>query len=107
MSRNKNRKKAVNDLKFYRDLLDSRGIRQLEQYRTLVLKNYKEESVEYFEYSWTQGDTFWKLSDKIYGDPKYWYLIARFNNSPTEAHVSIGDTIKIPINLTTALQVVG
>ena len=52
------------------------------------------------------GDSFWKLANQYYGDPKYWYIIARFNNAPTEASISIGDQIRIPISLSLALQVV-
>ena len=50
--------------------------------------------------------SFWKISNDFYGSPEHWYIIARFNNTPTEAHVKIGDTIKIPISLAQALQVV-
>ena len=107
MSRYRKRRKAVNNLKFHRKLLDSRGVRRVEQYRTQPMRDFEESDVEYYRRAWIQGDSFWNLSNEVYGDPSYWYLIARFNNTPTEAHVNVGDVIKIPINLTTALQVIG
>lgn len=97
---------AINDLDLYKDTFKKRGVRRIEQYITQTLKNIDVEAFDYAERIWRDGDSFWKLSTKFYGDPQYWYIIARFNNTPTEAHVSIGDTVKIPINLSMALQVV-
>tara|TARA_R110000824_G_scaffold174112_8_gene352212 strand:+ start:5469 stop:5792 length:324 start_codon:yes stop_codon:yes gene_type:complete len=106
MSRYKARVIATNDLLIYKKVLEERGVKRIKQYKTGVLKHFDEETVDYISYIWKQGDTFWKLSETMYTDPQYWYVIARFNNAPTEAHIKIGDEIKIPINLTTALQVV-
>ncbi len=106
MSRYDNENIAINDLFFYKDTLEKRGVKRLKQFRTPTLKNKNLESVDYFNHIWTDGDQFWKLSNLYYGDPQYWYVIARFNNTPTEANVVIGQQIKIPINLAIALQVV-
>ena len=106
MSRYIDRITAFNELDFYKKMLDKRGVKRIEQYRTDRLKDFEIESVSYIERVWSDGDSFWKLSTEFYSDPQYWYVIARFNNAPTEAHVSVGDTIKIPLSLTTALQVI-
>ena len=97
---------AVNDLDIYKDTFERRGVKRIKQYRTQTFKKVNIESFDYIERVWRDGDSFWKLSKTFYGDPQYWYIIARFNNMPTEAHVNIGDIIKIPINLSLALQVV-
>ena len=106
MSRYLNRITAFNNLDFYKKILESRGVSKIEQYRTPILKDFEADSIIYIEKVWVDGDAFWKLSTEFYGSPNYWYIIARFNNAPTEAHVGIGDTIKIPLDLSTALQVV-
>ena len=106
MSRYIDRLKAINDLDLYKDTLKKRGVKRLTQYRTHSLKHFETDSLHYIEKVWTDGDSYWKLSDEFYGDPQYWYIIARFNNKPTEAHIKVGESIKIPLNLSVALQVV-
>lgn len=56
---------------------------------------------------WKQSDRFWKLSNKYYGDPGYWWVIARYNEQPTESHLDNGDTIVIPFPLQVTLRVMG
>lgn len=106
MSRYNKNQTAFNELLEYKNLLDKRGVKRIEQYRTTSLKDVDLSMVDYVTRVWGIGDAFWKLSVEFYGEPKYWYIIARFNNMPTEASVSVGDQIKIPISLSLALQVV-
>ena len=106
MSRYNKNQTAFNDLLEYKKLLDKRGVDKIEQYKTIPLKDVDFSDVNYLTHEWGDGDMFWKLSVEYYGDPKYWYVIARFNNKPTEASLSIGDQIKIPLSLSVALQVV-
>ena len=106
MSRYDNGDIAYNDLLLYKETLEKRGVKRIKQYRVQTLKNRNTKGVDYFNYIWKDGDQFWKLSNRFYNDPQYWYIIAKFNNTPTDAHVSVGDQIKIPIDLAIALQVV-
>ena len=106
MSRYNKRDIAFNDLLMYKEVLEERGVKRLKQYRVQTLKNKNTGGIDYFNHIWRDGDQFWKLSNEFYGDPQYWYVIAKFNNAPTEAHLSVGDQIKIPIDLAIALQVV-
>jgi nucleoid-associated protein YgaU len=106
MSRYKKSSKAINNLDFYKKEFEARGVKRIEQFRTPILKKFNTKTVPYVERTWKDGDLFWKLSNEYYGDPQYWYIIARFNNAPTEAHLSVGDLIKIPMNISLALQVV-
>ena len=48
------------------------------------------------DHIWKEGDRFFKLAHQYYGDSTMWWVIAWFNRTPTEAHVSLGDTIYIP-----------
>jgi hypothetical protein len=54
---------------------------------------------------WKYGDRYYKLADQYYNDVDYWWVIAWWNARPTEADVSPGDAISIPLNLEEALQV--
>jgi|TARA_R110000851_G_scaffold285755_1_gene439506 nucleoid-associated protein YgaU len=48
---------------------------------------------------WKTGDRYYKLAERYYGRPQYWWAIALYNNKPTEGHVKLGDTIVIPLPL--------
>ena len=90
----------------YKNVLDERGVKQIEQFRTPILKFPNEESfkeIRAVDYIWKQGDKFWRIASKRYGDPTLWWLIAQFNRKPTEGHLSPGDVIKIPIDVSDAL----
>jgi nucleoid-associated protein YgaU len=45
---------------------------------------------------WKTGDRFYKLAATYYGRPQLWWVIAMYNNKPTEGHVKLGDVITIP-----------
>jgi len=45
---------------------------------------------------WKTGDRFYKLAATYYGRPQLWWVIAMYNNTPTEGHVKLGDAIIIP-----------
>ena len=51
----------------------------------------------------TVGDRMNKLSHEFYGDTQYWWVIATFNNTPTDGHLELGQVISIPLPLTEAL----
>lgn len=45
---------------------------------------------------WKSGDRLYKYAAKHYGEEAYWWLIAWFNNKPTESHFKEGDLFAIP-----------
>ena len=51
----------------------------------------QEESVR-----WQTGDRLEKIASQAYGDGSYWWIIARYNNKPTDAHYAVGDQVLIP-----------
>ena len=74
MSRYNKRRIAINSDEQYKNLLDKRGQRSIEQYRTLekeVLEQEVYDSIETVNYVWKYGDMYWKLSSLYYGDPQY------------------------------------
>ena len=106
MSRFNNREKATNSNPMYKNIFDERGVQQIEQYRTPKLKFPNEEGlkkIRTLDYTWKQGDQFWKIASRQYGDPTLWWLIAQFNRKPTEGHLTPGDIIKLPIDLSDIL----
>ena len=108
MSRYLKRSKATNDSEQYYNVFQDRGVTQIEQHRTpefIVLEQEIIDSVEVQKHEWRMGDTYWRLSSQFYGSPKHWWVIACFNRKPTESHISVGETIKIPLSLSEALQV--
>ena len=53
--------------------------------------------VSFEKHVWKTGDRYYKLSKQYYGDPTYWWLIAWYNQKPTEADIDLGDIIYIPL----------
>ena len=56
---------------------------------------------------WGMGSRLHKLSEKYYNSPSYWWVIAWYNKKPTEADYSLGDVVRIPVPLGTALEDMG
>lgn len=110
-SRNDNRAKFNNNNDLYRYLRQKKKVDFIAQYKTMALtKDLNiEEKIKYFEYEWKTEDKFYKLAQKYYNDSRLWWIIAHFNNTPTEHSISIGQTIKIPesFNLEETLELLG
>ena len=99
-SRYDNRTPAINNAEQYRRMFKERGIRFLKQYPTAKLHfptDGESETIEEVDHIWKSGDRFYKLANKYYGDPTVWWIIAWYNQTPTESHVSFGDIIQIPL----------
>jgi len=102
MSRYFDQDTTINQHTMYRKKLKRRGVIKIEHYKTPEFTYVSPEdldSIESYEYVWKYGDTFWRLASNFYNAPEEWWVIARFNNKPTECHVKVGETIKIPVNL--------
>ena len=96
------RKIFYNKDKLYENMLEERNAKLLKQYDT---PTYYNPSVQEFaqivtiNHVWSVGDKYYKLANQYYGDPADWWLIAKFNNRPTEAHNKIGDILLIPTKI--------
>jgi len=102
--------KLTNDQEYYRFLRKKRGVRKIIQYATPQLRNPGPIARSYIAadtHIWRYGDRFYNLAARYYGDVRYWWVIAWYNSTPTEADVKPGDPIQIPINLENALQALG
>ena len=108
MSRSGIRKTIKNDLPFYKNLLDKRGrrhIRMLETAEFSKLQDADLSNLTFVDHVVTVGDKMSKLSHRFYGDVQFWWVIATFNNKPTDGHLELGDIISIPLPLNEALTV--
>jgi nucleoid-associated protein YgaU len=94
----------------YRRFLKSRGIKKITQYNTSKFRHPTVDDLGDFEtvtHIWKTGDKWYKLADKYYQDPEKWWIIALYNQRPTEAHVSPGDVVYIPFPLESVLFKLG
>lgn len=101
-SRYDNRKIATNDNELYEDFFIKRNINFIKQYRTGTLRHPTVEDVLTLEtvgHIWKVGDRFYKLAQQHYDDPRLWWVIAWFNQAPTEHHLKLGDSLQIPFPL--------
>ena len=64
-------------------------------------------TIQYNNESWGLGKRLYKLSNKYYGSPQYWWIIALFNNIGTESDIQFGDIIKVPVPLDRMLTLYG
>jgi hypothetical protein len=106
-SRYINRLITRNDNKLYKKILEERNVKYIRQFRSPVLAYPTAEQMRGLQktgHIWTLGDRFYKLAYEYYGESQYWWVIAWFNKTPTETHVSLGDIVYIPLPLYTILN---
>ena len=89
--RNRNRTQFYNDEKLYDEFFDKKNMKGFVQYAS----------------PWKTGDRFYKLAYDNYGNEEYWWIIALFNETPTESHVKLGDQILIPLDYELVIQLYG
>jgi len=107
-SRYDNRMTAINHNPMYRSLMKKRGAKFIRQYKTPLTHfptDREMEDINEVDYIWAIGDRFFKLADQYYGDATLWWIIAWYNQTPTESHVSTGQVIQIPIPLDAILPI--
>jgi len=109
--RYKNQKVFVNDAEAYRRYLKTRGLKHIKQYNTpkMLYPTDKQASENFTTIShiWGIGDKYYKLADEYYYDPTMWWVIAFYNQKPTEFHIKLGDIIYIPTPLESILYSIG
>ena len=110
VSRYKFVEQVANDLEEFEDLLEVRKKMFIVQHKTKTLKNItpaEMSQVYSIHHLWKMADRYWKLSNKYYNDPKYWWVIAEWNQRPTEALIDVGEIILVPTPLGQALTALG
>jgi hypothetical protein len=89
----------INNYPIYRDLLEDRGVRFVRQHVTPTFKPLtptQEASVSVEIVTWEMGSRLEKLAAEHYNAPTAWWVIARYNQKPTDSHFQLGDKVYIP-----------
>ncbi len=100
----------TNTNELYEQHFKNRGVRHVSQYNTPRLRYPTAEQMAKLDlvgHNWTTGDRFFKLAHKYYRESELWWVIAWFNQAPTEAHLHVGDLIYIPTPLERILEFYG
>ena len=109
-ARYKNQNLFTNAERAYRNYLKSRGLNSVTQFSTAKFRHPTVRDVTNFNtisHIWTTGDRYFKLAHEFYGDAQMWWVIALYNQKPTEFHLKVGDVIYIPTPLETVLFYIG
>lgn len=105
--RYKNQEVFINSKETYRRYLEkTRGIKQIKQYDTPTFKHPSASEIRNFNvinHIWKTGDRYYKIAEKYYSDPTLWWVIALYNQKPTEFHLELGDIVFVPLPLESVL----
>ena len=110
ISRYSGRRILFNDDEMYEEMFRERGVKHITQYGAPTLRwpsPAELRRLAIINHVWSQGDRYYKLAHHYYGQPELWWVIAWFNQKPTEGHVSLGDVIEIPKPIDLALEFFG
>jgi len=96
-----------NNERLYKEMFNKRDVPFINHYESPKFTHPTEEEMSTLridEHVWRMGDRFFKLAYNAYADENLWWVIAWFNQTPTEAHVKIGDVVSIPHPLGRVLE---
>jgi hypothetical protein len=109
--RYKNQNVFINEDERYKRLVKkTRGMEQISQFDTPSFKHPSASDMSNFKtvpHIWSTGDRYFKLAHEYYSSPTLWWIIALYNQKPTEFHVNLGDIIYVPVPLETVLFYLG
>jgi len=97
-----NRTKKIIDRKRHKHLLKKRNLDFAEIYESAKFKFLTDDEKSLISSDvmiWQFGDKMHKVALEYYGNMDDWWVIALFNNTPTEHHIKAGDEIYIPYPL--------
>ena len=107
MSRYYNRVVANNNNQSYTEFLEEKQIKSIRQYTSPEFNKIsaiERSKLKRVSLTWKLGDRLWKYAADFYNDPSLWWVIAWYNQKPTEGHFQIGDTILIPLPIESVLE---
>tara|TARA_A100001515_G_scaffold70579_1_gene56132 strand:- start:71 stop:409 length:339 start_codon:yes stop_codon:yes gene_type:complete len=104
ISRFVQRQVLINSDEKYLDLLNRKRLnflryRATPNFQLLNIGSATDPQAIGIRHVWKTGDKYYKLAQKYYGDPTEWWIIAQFNQKPTEGHLKVGDVIIVPTKL--------
>ena len=100
-----------NDVEFYEFLRKKRSNTSSVTHMATVTLTHpnalERASLRTTNHIWKYGDRFYNLAYRYYDNPEYWWIIAWYNGTPTEANVNNGDLISIPLDIEEVLMALG
>tara|TARA_R100000664_G_C2633772_1_gene62055 strand:- start:168 stop:506 length:339 start_codon:yes stop_codon:yes gene_type:complete len=103
--RNRTKLIYINRNSLYDDLLLRKELGAIQQYNTTLIQNLTNKTnIVPVKHVWKTGDRYYKLAQKFYGVSELWWIIALYNQKPTEAHLKKGDIVLIPTPIKTVLS---
>jgi len=108
VSRYTGKRVIVNDAEEYKEFMRRRGVKFIQQHSFNKMSQPDVEDLDRLEvvgHIWKIGDRLYKLAYEHYGDVSLWWVIAWFNQIPTEAHIELGDVIDIPHPIDDVLKI--
>ena len=94
----------------YAQIFEERQVPYIRHYGTarMLVPNVRQRmDLTRINHIWRVGDRFYKLAIKHYGSASYWWVIALYNQAPTESSLRVGDTIIVPLPLDRVLHAKG
>jgi len=110
MRRNENRAVITNDHPMYAAMIEARGRKFIQHHAAANMEHPDAEdlrNIGVITHMWTHGDRFWKLAARYYGNVEHWWVIAWYNQKPTDHDVALGDRIDIPTPLEDIIKIFG
>jgi len=107
INRYRSRRVARNDQQSYKNVFKNRNVKFIDHFTSpsftyMNAEQYANLQIAY--HVWGEGDRYYKLAEKYYGNPEDWWIIAKFNQKPTESHIKVGDIISVPTPLDLVLE---
>ena len=109
-SRLSGRKIFKNSNILYDERFREKDLKKINQYETAEMFFPSVEEIKTLAYdtrTWKVGDRLYKLAYEYYSASRYWWVIAQYNNKPTDHHSKSGDIYYIPLDLVDALNTYG
>ena len=94
----------------YAQIFEERQVPYIRHYGTarMLVPNVRQRmDLTRINHIWSVGDRLYKLAIKHYGSASYWWVIALYNQTPTDADLRVGDTVIVPLPLDRVLHTIG
>jgi hypothetical protein len=101
--------KVINNNSLYENLMKNRFVKHFNQYSTISYTYPTDDqlsTIDFETYIWKAGDRYWKLADRFYNDPTYWWVIGFINKRPIDSDNQVGDVIYIPTDILKVLYLI-
>ena len=76
----------------YEEVFEARNVTGIRHYDSATFRYPNSQELSALikkQHIWKAGDRYFKLSIENYGSAQYWWLIALFNQKPTEANLVV------------------